>query len=207
MQRSKPSLPASLTRASAWEMARTSPARPTSPKKTRSRIEAGFAEARRDGGDDAEVDRRLVDLTPPATLTKMSDRTACSPPSSPAPRRAARRGWGRRRWPCAAACRGGRRDQRLHLDQDRPRAFDAAHHRRAGHLAAAARPGRAPTGLATSAQAALLHLEDADLVGRAEAVLHRAQDAVRRGRARPRSRARCRPCARARAARRWRRPW
>ena len=57
MQRSKPSLPASLTRASAWEMPRISPARPTSPKKT------VFAPAARgDRRDDAEIDRGLVDV-------------------------------------------------------------------------------------------------------------------------------------------------
>ena len=53
---------------------------------------------------------------------------------------------------------------------------------------------------------ARLHLEDADLARRAEAVLVRAQDPVRVGSARPRSRGPCPPCARARAGRRWRRP-
>ena len=50
------------------------------------------------------------------------------------------------------------------------------------------------------------HLEDAELVRRAEAVLDRAQDAVRRGSGRPRNGARSRPGARGRAGRRRRPP-
>ena len=72
---------------------------------------------------------------------------------------------------------GGGRDQGLDLDQQRPRALDAGEDRRARGDAASRSARNRAEGLATSARPALGHLEDADLVGRAEAVLDRAQDA------------------------------
>ena len=70
----------------------------------------------------------------------------------------------------------GRRHQRLDFDQQRPRALDAGEHRGAGRAEIAL--GEEQFGrIGDFAQARAGHLEHADLVGRAEAVLHRAQDA------------------------------
>ena len=70
----------------------------------------------------------------------------------------------------------GRRHQRLDFDQQRPRALDAGEHRGAG-LAEIARGQEQFGRVGDFAQARARHLEHADLVGRAEAVFHRAQDA------------------------------
>ena len=70
----------------------------------------------------------------------------------------------------------GGHHQRLDLDQDRPRALDAREHRRSrrrGQPVAEEQLG----GVGDLAQAFRRHLEHADLVGGAEAVLGRAQDA------------------------------
>jgi hypothetical protein len=67
-------------------------------------------------------------------------------------------------------------DQRLHLDEERPRALDPGEDHRAGGRAVAFGEEER-RGIGDLAQAVAGHLEDADLVGRAEAVLHRAQDA------------------------------
>ncbi len=76
----------------------------------------------------------------------------------------------------ARAAAGGGGEQRLDLDQHRPRALDPGEDRRAGDVAAALGEEQGG-GVGDLDQAALGHLEDADLVGRAVAVLHRAQDA------------------------------
>ena len=66
--------------------------------------------------------------------------------------------------------------QRLHFDQQRPRAFEPGEHRSARRDAVAvAEEQRGRIGDFREARAR--HLEHADLVGGAEAVLHRAQDA------------------------------
>ena len=68
------------------------------------------------------------------------------------------------------------RDQRLDFDQHRPRAFDAGEHRRAGRRAVA--PGEEQRArIGDFGEPAAGHLEHADLVGRAEAVLRGAQHA------------------------------
>ena len=66
--------------------------------------------------------------------------------------------------------------KRLHLDQDRPRPLHAGEDSRPRRLrfAVAEEEGRWVLHLL---QSVMTHLEHADLVGRAEAVLHRAQDA------------------------------
>ena len=72
---------------------------------------------------------------------------------------------------------GRRRDQRLDLDQHRARALHAGKHRRTRRFGAALAEeqfGR----VGHFAQAAVRHFEHADLVGRPEAVLDGAQDAV-----------------------------
>ena len=75
----------------------------------------------------------------------------------------------------AVAERRGR-DERLDLDEERPRALDAGEDRRAGD-AAVALGEEERRGVGDLGEAGAGHLEDADLVGRAEAVLDRAQDA------------------------------
>ena len=70
----------------------------------------------------------------------------------------------------------GRRDERLHLEQDRPRALEHAADRRTD-LARMRRPeelGR----IGHADEPRRGHLEDAELVRRAEAVLRRTQDAM-----------------------------
>ena len=77
----------------------------------------------------------------------------------------------------ARRAEAGRHHQRLDLDQDRPRAFDAGEHGRArcrGQPVAEEQLGR----VGDLAQAVGGHLEHADLVGGAEAVLGGAQDAI-----------------------------
>ena len=76
--------------------------------------------------------------------------------------------------PRAAAVAGT--EQRLHLDQQRPTALQDRHHhaaRDAGHAV----PEHERAGVRHGAQAVVAHLEDADLPGRAEAVLDRGQHA------------------------------
>ena len=68
------------------------------------------------------------------------------------------------------------RDQRLDLDQHRPRALHAGEDGGARRLGVALAEEELGW-VGDLAQALVRHLEDADLVGRAEAVLHRAQDA------------------------------
>ena len=68
-------------------------------------------------------------------------------------------------------------DERLHLDEQRPRALDAGEDGGAGRLVDSRSPMKSSEGLATSFSPASRHLEDADLGGRPEAVLHRAQQA------------------------------
>ena len=67
----------------------------------------------------------------------------------------------------------GRRDQRLNLDQQRPGPLHRAEHHRSGRRPRLA--DEAGGGVDDLDEAALPHLEDADLAGRAEAVLERAQ--------------------------------
>src|SRR5271166_1759307 len=70
----------------------------------------------------------------------------------------------------------GRRDQRLDLHQQRPRALHRREHHAAGRAGGLGHEAR--RGVEHLHEAALAHLEQARLVGRAEAVLQRAQLAV-----------------------------
>ena len=69
----------------------------------------------------------------------------------------------------------GRRNERLDLDQQRPRAFDPGEHRGPG-AAQVAFGEEQFRGICHFPQPGAGHLEHADLVGRAEPVLDRAQD-------------------------------
>ena len=162
----------------AGEVPRTSPARPTSPN-TAVRADRAVAQARRDGGDHGEVRRRLVDLMPPATLTKTSSPTRFSPARfSSTARSSDRRFWSmplaiRRALPyelvLTSACTStssGREPSTQHSTAE-PGAFG-------GPLG----QEQLPTDSAPPAARAG-HLEHAELADRAEAVLDRADDAVR----------------------------
>ena len=72
----------------------------------------------------------------------------------------------------------GRRDERLDLEQDRPRPLERAGDRRRRSRPAACLP-KSSDGIGHADEPVAGHLEDAELVGRAEAVLRRAQDAMR----------------------------
>ena len=116
---------------------------------------------------------------PPATFAN----------TSAAPRRARRRasraprGASRgasRRSRCRHALRRGEArggDERLDLDEERPRAFDRRRPRWPRRGRGLPSPRKAPRRVGDLAQAVLGHLEHAELVGRAEAILRRAQDA------------------------------
>ena len=67
-------------------------------------------------------------------------------------------------------------DQRLDLDQQRPRALERREHARAGDGTRVLRE-KERRGIAHAAQAFFGHGEDAELVHRAKAVLHRAHQA------------------------------
>ena len=108
--------------------------------------------------------------------------------------------------------------RRARACRSRPGATSAWTSTRSGRLpssvGATTLPGAAPScsprnaraGSATSRRPALAHLEDADLLGRAEAVLRGAQEAQRPRSARPRGRGRRRRGARASSVRRACRP-
>ena len=70
----------------------------------------------------------------------------------------------------------GGRDERLDLDEQRPRALHRGEHDGAGRAGGLGDEPRG--GVGHLGQAVAAHLEDADLVGGAEAVLERAQRAV-----------------------------
>src|SRR5947209_4920900 len=71
----------------------------------------------------------------------------------------------------------GRRDERLDLEQDRPRPFERA--RDGGADLAAGRTTEHLRRIGNTDEARARHLEDAELVRRAESVLCRAQNAMR----------------------------
>ena len=177
--RSKPSLAASLSRSAPWATGRSSPDSATSPNTTAS-AGTGRSRQRRDqrrgdgevGGGigqpiaagDVEIDFGGREAEAAARLQHRQDHR--QPPAIPADRGAAR---GR-----AARQPDG---QRLDLDQHRPRAFqrredDGA----ADRLAAVGEEQRRRVG--DLGQPRAFHREHADLVGAAEAVLGRAQDAI-----------------------------
>ena len=116
--------------------------------------------------------------TPPATLTK----TSAPPSGSPAWRASTATIIARRFGSTPVPTRRGIArsvgdDERLDLEQQRPRALERAGDRRADLARRRAAEDLGRIGHADEAGAR--HLEDAELVRRAEPVLHRAQDAMR----------------------------
>ena len=207
-QRLKPSFAPPRARASsACAIARTSPASPTSPINSvrgstgRSRkLEATAARrprsaagsSMRDAAGDVQEDVLPGELQSDLLLEDRDQqrRAVGSMPS------VVRRGVPKR----------GRRDERLDLDEHRAACPRAPRPRPSPARRRAARRGRAPTDWPPRASPLVLHLEHADLVGRAEAILDARAARGTCDRGRPRSRGRCRPCARARAGRRARLP-
>src|SRR6185369_12443230 len=149
----RPNFAASAKRRSGCPTERSSPVSPTSPKHAtgfspppsatpRAALATASATARSAPGSSTR--------TPPATLTNTSAEPTLTPP-------------GRHEV--------GRRDQRLHLHEQRARALHRGEHGAAGCLRRLADEPRRRVGHLD--EAALAHLEDADVVGRAEAVLQR----------------------------------
>ena len=145
----KPSFAASLSRASAWPTGRTSPERPISPKTTVSAGTGSTVSGRDQRRRDREIGGGLGDAQAAGDVeidvARADLQRRSAPPARPAPWRGGCRPSRPRR---GAACRAGRRDQRLDLDQHRPRALHAGEDRGAAHLAAGGRRGTAPTGSA-----------------------------------------------------------
>ena len=173
----KPSFAASFRRWSIWPTARTSPPRPISPKTT---VPAGSRTGQSRGDQrrrHRKIGRRLADSKAASDVqiyivaaegkaaARLQHRQHHGQPAAvPADHGAARR----------AGRRGG--EQGLDLDQHRPGSLHAGEDRGAADLALALgeEQGR---GVGDLHQPGVGHLEDADLVGRAEAVLDRPQDA------------------------------
>ena len=202
-----PSLAASFIREAACDTGRTAPERPISPKKTESAGSGEPDSEETSAAAAARSGRRLGDLQPAGDVevdvvhAELQARMGLEhrdhhgqPRRIPAHHRAPRR-----------AERGGR-DQRLDLDEERARALHPGEDGGAGrrHVPALEEHRRRITHFREALPG---HLEDADLVGGAEAVLHRAQGCGNGARCRPRRRRPRRPCARRRAGRRSARPW
>ncbi len=203
----KPCLAASRRRSSPKGTGRISPASPSSPKAIR---ELGTGVSRR-------LERAAITMArSPAVSAKRTPPTTLANTSWPLQLQAGMAMGHRQQHGEAIAVDAHRHParigaearirQHLHFDQQRARALahhgdDAARNR----LGVARQENRRRVG--HLAQALLDHGEHADLVGGAEAILHRAQHADSGCRCRSRSTAPCRPCARARAARRSALPW
>src|SRR5262245_50783992 len=145
----------------------------------RARLDRPIEEARRDRGDRAEIRRGLVDREASGDVEKdvlpgevKSDLLL---ENGDEQRQAV--GIDPERRP-ARSTEGARSDQRLELDEYGPRALDRRHHDRAGD-ADGSLGEEELRGIDDGREAVVLHLEDADLVGRAETVLHGAQHAER----------------------------
>ncbi len=178
--RRNPRRAASASRRSSCGTLRTSPPSPSSPIATVSRVvtrdelRAGDREREREvepALGDAQTTRHAgVDVGAGGGRPRRDARAPrAASPGAPTPcPRPTRRGIG------AAV----RIDQRLHLDQDRPRALEHRGDRRTRHARAAVgeEPGRR---VGHVGQTVLGHLEQPDLVGAAEAVLQRVQGAQR----------------------------
>ena len=135
-------------------MPKRAPQRPRGPRRVAQAIAAG----------DVEIDFRRREAHPAARFEHREDHR--KPTAVPADRRAPRRGAGRKA-----------HGQRLDLDQHRPRALDRREDAGAADRLAAMREEQS-RGIGHLGEPLPFHREHADLVGAAEAVLHRAQDSV-----------------------------
>ena len=176
-----PNLIASAWRRSGCATDRSSPLRPSSPKQAIGPLAVAGHDAAlgaRHRERDREVGARLVD---PHAAGDVDEHVGAPGPDA---RVAAEHGEHERE-PVAVDPVGdparrhelGRRHERLHLDEQRPRALHGGEHDAAGRARGLADEARRRVG--DLDQPAAGHLEHAGLVGRAEAVLERAQRAVR----------------------------
>ncbi len=112
---------------------------------------------------DVEIDVELAELQPGVRFQHRQHHG--EPARLPTDDRAARR------------AQRGRRHERLDLDQKRPRALDPGEHGRARARGAVSTGEEQSRGVRHLGEPGAGHFEDADLVGRAETVLGRAQQA------------------------------
>ena len=181
---------------------------PTSPIATVPRRDRPVAQRRGEGQRERQVEAGLVDGS--GRRRGWRRRRGCRGRSRPAGRgrrRAARAGSGR----CRCAVRRGRAvaGRARRAPGPRPAAAGCPRgsaRRRCPGAGPSCSTRKARAGSATSRRPELAHLEDADLLGRAEAVLRGAQEAQRARSARPRGRGPRRRGARASWARRSSRP-
>ena len=151
-QRANPICAASRTRSAACVAPRTSPASPTSPNTAVVGRNGAVAHARRDRGHDAQVSRRLVDRHPAGDVDEhVVARAGSGRRASRAPRAAARAVLIDAVRRAARVAVGAGADERLHLDEDRPRSLDASRAPPTPARRPAARRGTAPTGWAPAA--------------------------------------------------------
>ena len=178
---SSPCLAASSRRRSGWPTQRSSPVSPSSPKQRAAGRAAAAARPRLRAGDgqrDRQVAAGLVhahaadDVHEHVRSRRCRRRRGGARIASTSARRLRSRPETTRRG-CSSS---ERRDQRLHLDEQRPRALHRREHDAAGGARGLGDEARG--GVEHLDQAALAHLEQPRLVGRAEAVLQRAQLAV-----------------------------
>ncbi len=207
MARAKPSFCASLSRAGAWATGRTAPERldlaeinavgrqrRVQPRRHQGRgnRQVGGRLADSQSAGDVEIDIAIAEANATMRLEHREHHgEAALVPADHRPPRRAERGGG---------------DQRLDLAQAPAGCLPCRRRPRRRGWRRSARREKAPTGW-DLAEPARRHLEDADLVGGAEAVLDRPAGCGSRGRLRLRNRARHRPCVRPRGGRRSGRPW
>ena len=177
--RRKPSRAASASRRAVWPTWRSSPPRPTSPQATRSAGTRHAGSGRREGQRHGQVGARLGDLAPrrpPRRRRRLRGgrcRARCSSTASSSARRPPST-------PCAERRGDGERPGATSRPAPRPAAGGAP--RSSGTTTEPGTPGRrsarnSAAGSGTPAEPGVGHLEQAELVGGAEAVLHRPQQA------------------------------
>ena len=151
-QRVNPICAASRTRSAACVVPRISPARPDFAEDRGARPDRPVAHARRDGARRSPRSAAgSSTVMPPATFTNTSSRDQVQAGAL------LEHGEQQRQAVLIDAAGhpprvavGARADQRLHLDEQRPRSFDAAEHRRARRVRRRARRGTAATGCGTA---------------------------------------------------------
>ena len=176
--RVKPARQASASRRSAPGTTRTSPARPSSPNTTRSggtgrsvTTEArARATPRSTAGSVTRCRRR------PRRRTRPRPGTTTGPAGQDGQQQVDPGGVDAQRLRGRDTADAAGPEERLHLDEERPPALQHRHHRAAGDAGHAV-PEHQRTGVGHGAQPVVAHFEDADLTGRAEAVLHRGEHA------------------------------
>jgi hypothetical protein len=172
----KPSLAASFRRSCPRGAGRTSPARPTSPKAKKPR---GGAQAALDRQHHGQIGRRLADAHAAHRVDEHVLVQASHAGMTVQHRQQHREAIAVQAHRQPARARPAAVHQRLHLHQQRARAFQRHQHAGAGHrLAVGGQEDRAR--VAHALEPALRHREHANLVDGAEAVLDCAHEAKAR---------------------------